>query len=99
MSFSIKFYKKAYREYFAAYEWYEEQSPGLGDRFENEVERLIDNIAKYPLIYPNKKYDCRESKIEDFPYLIVYKMYPAKNIIYIVSIFHTSRNPRKKYRK
>ncbi|BAU55456.1 type II toxin-antitoxin system RelE/ParE family toxin [Mucilaginibacter gotjawali] len=99
MSFVIKFYRKAYREYFEAYKWYEERQPGLGDRFENSVKKLIDAIDKHPLIFANKAYDTREGKTEDFPYLVVYKIYPKKNVIYITSIFHTSRNPKKKYRK
>jgi len=36
-------------------------------------------------------------KINDFPYLIVYKLYPGKNFVLVISIFHTSRNPRKKF--
>jgi hypothetical protein len=99
MSFVIKFYRKAYQEYFEAYEWYEERQTGLGSRFENSVKKLVDAIDKNPLIFANKKFDTREGQIEDFPYLVVYKIFPAKNTIYITSIFHTSRNPKKKYRK
>jgi hypothetical protein len=99
MEFAVKFYKKAYREYFDAYDWYDGQLPGLGDRFEKMVQRQIKFIVQNPLIYPNKKFDTKESKVEDFPYLIVYKIYPLKQVIYIVSIFHTSRRPSKKYRK
>jgi len=99
MSFVIRFYTRAYREYFKAYEWYEGQQLGLGDRFENSIKKLVDIVDEHPLIFPNKKYDTREGKTEDFPYLVVYKIFPRKNLIYIVSIFHTSRNPRKKYRK
>jgi hypothetical protein len=99
MSFVVKFYRKAYREYFEAYEWYEEKQSGLGDRFENSVKKLVDAVDKHPLLFPNKKFETREGKVEDFPYLVVYKVFPDKNLIYITAIFHTSRNPRKKYRK
>jgi ParE toxin of type II toxin-antitoxin system, parDE len=99
MSFSIEFDPKADIEYFKAWDWYEEQLIGLGDRFGDSVIRQIELISKTPLVYPSKKPQSRECEIEDFPFLIVYKIYPVKNLIYIVSIFHTSRNPRKKYRK
>jgi len=65
MSFVIKFYRKAYREYFEAYEWYEERQIGLGNRFENSVIKLVNAIDKNPLIFANKKYETREGKIEE----------------------------------
>jgi len=99
MNFIIEFDPKAEKEYFDAWDWYEEQLIGLGDRFGNSVIRQIEFISKAPLSYPSKKAQSRECKIEDFPFLIIYKIYPAKNVIYISSIFHTSRNPRKKYPK
>jgi plasmid stabilization system protein ParE len=72
---------------------------GLGNRFEDALERQIENIAKSPLIYANRKVDTRESKMEDFPYLIVYKIIWIENVILIMSIFHTSRHPQNKYRR
>jgi hypothetical protein len=96
---TVKIYKKAYKEYFAAYKWYEEQSPGLGGRFQFAVERQISKVARNPLFYPIKRLGTRESSVEEFPYLIVYKIFPEKNLISIVAIFHTSRNPLKKYNR
>ena len=99
MGFSIEFDPKADKQYFDAWDWYEERLEGLGDRFVDSVARQIELISKNPLAYPSKKTNCRECAVKDFPFLIVYKIYPKKNILYITSIFHTSRNPRKKYRK
>ncbi len=99
MQYNIDFLHKARDEYLDAFVWYEEQLPGLGSRFEKAVDRKLNSISKYPLFYPNKGRNLRESKIEDFPYLIVYKIYPQKRLIFIYSIFHTSRRPGKKYRK
>jgi len=99
MSFNIELDPKAEAEYFDAWDWYENQTIGLGNRFGNSVLRLIAIIADNPLAYPNKKSNVRECKIDDFPYLVIYRIYLSKNTIYITSIFHTSRNPRKKYRR
>ena len=92
MEFSIEFDPKADKEYFEAWDWYEEQLTGLGDRFGDSVIRQIELISKAPLLYPSKKAQSRECKIEDFPFLIVYKIYAAKNIIYITSIFHQQKS-------
>jgi plasmid stabilization system protein ParE len=92
----IQFDPKADLEYQEAYAWYEEQLQGLGSRFESSLEQKLLSILSAPLLYPVKKYDVRECKINDFPYLIIYKFYPGKKLVFIISIFHTSRNPRKK---
>lgn len=99
MDFNIEFDPKAEKEYFDAWDWYEGQVVGLGDRFGYALVKQIQSISKNPLAYPSKNTNTRELKVEDFPFLIVYKVFPKKNIIYITSIFHTSRNPKKKHRK
>ena len=99
MNYTIKFHPEAEKEYLEAYHWYEEHQTGLGERFELAVEKQIKLVANNPEHYTEKKYKCRESKTETFPYLIVYKFYPAEKLIWITSVFHTSRKPSKKNRK
>jgi mRNA-degrading endonuclease RelE of RelBE toxin-antitoxin system len=99
MSYDFEFLPKAQIEYTKAFAWYNEQLDGLGDRFENAVEKKLITVNENPVIYSKKAGGFREVKIEGFPYLIVYKIYPEKNLIVIYSIFHTSRWPGKKYRK
>ena len=89
---------KAQQEIIDAWEWYEEQQDGLGDRFKEEVRRKIKSVLRNPLIYQVKgKY--REAQTDIFPYLIVFKIDKRQNLILIVSVFHTSRYPKKKTRK
>jgi hypothetical protein len=99
MSLTVEFDPRAELEYFETWLWYESELHGLGDRFGRAVIRYIEIISTAPLAFPSKKVFTREAKIEDFPFLIIYKVFPSKNLIYITSIFHTSRNPRKKYKK
>lgn len=99
MAVTIEFDPKAELEYSDAFVWYEEQSVDLGYRFKASMLRKIDYVIKNPQHFPVKKNGYRECKIDDFPYLIVYKEFPKKDLIYILSIFHTSRHPDKKYPK
>ncbi|SDJ34414.1 Plasmid stabilization system protein ParE [Pedobacter sp. ok626] len=99
MSYNIRFLPAAESEYIKAYQWYEEHLEGLGDRFSRSVEKQIKLISKNPENYQIKERNCRESKIDVFPYIVVYKIYPKANDILIVAIFHTSRKPGKKYRR
>jgi hypothetical protein len=98
MPYVIKYYPEAEIEYLEAFRWYNEQLEGLGDRFELSIEKRLKDIIVNPLIHPTKKYSCKECVVEDFPFIIVYKIFPKQQIILIVSIFHTSRNPKRKYR-
>ena len=87
---------KARNEILDAWEWYEDKRPGLGDRFKDAVARKIKTIVKNPLHYPIKgKY--RETRIDDFPFLIVYQFDEEENVVFIVSVFHMSRHPERKW--
>ena len=96
MSYSFIQLPKAQLEILDAWELYEEKQDGLGDRFKEDLAKKIKAIAENPLHYPRKgKY--REAQADVFPFLIVFKFDKKANMIYIISVFHTSRNPKKKY--
>ncbi len=95
--YSIEILVKARRELLEAWEWYEDRQEGLGDRFRNEVFSKIGQIGKTPERYPERKKSFREARVEVFPYLVIYKIAKRKKTIAIVSIFHTSRSPKKKF--
>ncbi len=97
MIYTVDLLPKAHREIFEGWKWYEEEQPGLGNLFEAEVFSKIDLIADNPLHYPlkGKAYHANTDK---FPYVILYKINKKRNVVMIVSVFHTSRHPRKKYR-
>lgn len=99
MDYNIRFHPAAESEYIKAYQWYEEHLEGLGDRFSRSVEKQIKLISKNPEHYQIKKRNCRESKVDVFPYIMVYKIYQKTNDILIVAVFNTSRKPSQKYRK
>jgi plasmid stabilization system protein ParE len=98
MSFEVRFQSKAEEEYLHAVIWYENKQKGLGGRFVTSVEIQIKRIIENPEHYPLKKSQYRQSKAEHFPYVVVFKLYPIKKLILIISIFHTSRRPSKKFR-
>ena len=99
MSYTVIYYPVAEAEYLEAYDWYEEREEGLGQRFETALGDSISHIVNMPLSYPSKKSGRRECVMKDFPFIVVFKLYPKTETILIVSVFHTSRNPRKKYRR
>jgi plasmid stabilization system protein ParE len=94
---TIKILEEADKEWTEAALWYEKQSPGLGGRFIELVEKKLELITNYPKRYPIRKGNFRETLVAIFPYIIVYTYYESEQIITVSSIFHASRNPKKKY--
>lgn len=95
MSYHIELSPKAEIELHDAWEWYEEELPGLGDRFEHEFFRKLGLIQNNPLHYALKK-GLREAKTNTFPYLLIFKVSEIRKTILIVSVFHMSRHPKRK---
>lgn len=97
MIYTVDLVDKARRELVEAREWYEKKQSGLGIKFEQAFLDKVGLICNNPIHYPIKK-GFHEARIDDFPYLIVYKIIKSKSLIYITSIFHTSRHPKGKHK-
>jgi len=88
---------RAQKEITDAWEWYEERQQGLGDRFVHEITNRILLIEQYPDRYPTRFKAYKETPVSIFPFLIIYRLNKKRKIIRIVSVFHISLNPKKKY--
>jgi|SRR5579863_240360 len=97
MTYKIEVLPRARRELMEAWDWYDDRWTGLGDRFVQEIERKLKQIEKTPERYAERRKGFRETKVKIFSYLIIYRIQKRKKIVVVSSIFHTSRNPRKKY--
>lgn len=100
MPYGIIITKGALKEYSEAALWYDEQRIGLGEQFISTVRAKLVLIAENPELFSNKHRTYREVKIDSvFPYQIVYRVDMKGKRIVVSAIFHTSRKPKKKYRK
>jgi plasmid stabilization system protein ParE len=89
---------RAQKKIIQAWEWYEERQQGLGDRFLKELTRSIRLIEQNPDRYPNRYKSYKETPVPVFPFLIIYRLNRKKKLVRIVSVFHTSLNPKKKFK-
>jgi len=96
-AYSAIFSSRAQKEINESWNWYEERQPGLGDRFLKELTDRIYIIEQTPDKFPTRFKTYKETQVPVFPFLIIYRINNKKKLIRIVSIFHTSRNPKKKY--
>jgi plasmid stabilization system protein ParE len=87
----VSFHPEADAEYREAANWYRERSPPAADRFEQEVERVLEFIALNPEMYP--PYDAlhRFAVLRRFPYVLVFQA--SKEAAYIVAVAHAAQMP------
>lgn len=98
MSYTIVISERAYNELSDACEWYDDRIEGLGDKFREIVFDKFAEIKKNPIRARMRRKHYYEDLIKKFPYLIIYRTSEDTKEVYISSVFHTSRNPRKKYK-
>jgi plasmid stabilization system protein ParE len=99
MAYSYRLHEQAYEEYINAYEWYELKQKDLGTRFMGFVEKRLQQISDHPEYYSQIQSNYRSAKVENFPFVIVYEFFKRKSLIHIASIYHTNRNPKRKFRR
>ena len=98
MSFSYGFHELAQEEYESAVIWYAEKSIKAAEGFVVAVENTLGLICDHPERWRNEYRYFRELKLKKYPYVLVYTFEKSKGFVLIVAVFHTSRNPHKKYR-
>jgi plasmid stabilization system protein ParE len=99
MKYELVLREKALDELHEAYFWYEDKQKGLGERFLKTANDFLKVIQKNPHSFKTTYRIFREVWLRKFPFLIVYFKDEKKNKIVIVSVFHTSRNPKSKLRQ
>ena len=67
-----------------AYQWYEQQSQGLGELFLKELDYCYRKIQAFPSANSIVKKDYRQMSLKRFPYVVVFKIKNADILIYAV---------------
>jgi plasmid stabilization system protein ParE len=76
----------------AAYEWYEEQRPGLSDEFVAAIDVAIASVLSFPEGYSVVHRGARRVLLERFPYGLYYRI--TGQCVIIVACMHAARNPQ-----
>jgi len=93
MAYRLTVSDRAVREIGEAYEWYEEQVPGLGVEFVQELEAQLHFITESPRLYAETQRGIRRALLSRFPYGVFYAS--KGDIVSILGVVHTSRSPRR----
>lgn len=96
MRYTLIIREEAHFDAKEAYTFYEEKSPGLGERFIQELVKRYNEIIEHPEHYGfiDEQKIIRDVKLRHFPYLVVYEIRDYNVIIY--SVFNGYKNPDKR---
>lgn len=72
-----------------AAEWYEAQSPGLGDTFLDRVTEAVDSIGGHPQAYRKVVRDVRRASLRQFPYALWFRL---EDDAVVIACLHSKRD-------
>jgi hypothetical protein len=99
MPYKLLFDVKVKEELDLTYRWYDDRVNGLGEKFITAVKARLGQIVITPELFKLTRSSYRETKVDKFPFLIIYKIYEKDKAILVTTVHHTSRNPKRKYRR
>ena len=97
MSLQVGFQPLASLEVSDAACWYDEQRPGLGDRFLTAVNIAIDRASRWPNagapveVASDGTVPIRKVTTIGFPYAVGYEV--NRNALTVLAVFHQHRHP------
>ena len=91
MTYKIIVRPEAEREIQNAFDWYEEQSEGLGAEFLHAADACLSGVQRSPEAYQVMHGEIRRALLRRFPYAPFYL--PQENTIIVLACFHVKRSP------
>ncbi len=76
-----------------AFDYYEAQQPGLGDRFFAALDEALAEICRSPQTFRKFRGSIRKFTMRAFPFSVYYVI--EDDIVVVVSVFQGQRAPRK----
>lgn len=101
MPFTVIVKEEAHQDTIEAYNYYEEKSTGLGERFLEALQQRYRELSKTPTLYSFINEDplkvLRDVKLEKFPFVVVYEIIEKEVVVY--AVHNTYKHPDNKLKK
>src|ERR1700721_4657712 len=92
MNLQLIFRPEAKFEFFEAIIWYENQVPGLGKEFAQEVTQALERAQTQPEIFRKVRGRAQRIRLKRFkPYSLYFAV--KDDVFSVISVFHGARNP------
>lgn len=92
MSCRVIFRSSALTDIDDAYQWYEQQQPGLGDSFMAELGKVEALLGDNAMMFGRIRGEVRRAILDKFPYGVFY--IARSEFVSIIAVLHQARNPR-----
>lgn len=87
----VQFLSPAQQELDDAFQWYEDQMPGLGQEYLTEIDEAVHRITTWPGAQTVLRGAMRRCLVRRFPYGLIYGI--DERTIVIVAVAHLHRKP------
>ena len=91
MYYPVVFTQAARAELIDAQDWYEREAAGLGRRFREAIDALVERMSSNPRQFPVVYKNVRRALLRRFPYALFFVI--DNNALLVIACFHGSRNP------
>jgi hypothetical protein len=92
MKYKVLYNPEFYDDLQQAVDWYNEQQPGLGNRFYTTAKKHLNSLESYALHYAVRYDDIRCMPIKKFPYMVHYRIDMDKKTVKVDAVLSTDRN-------
>lgn len=75
----------------ATFQWYENELPGLGLEFLDELRSAYDRIVQGPLKYQDLRDGIRRALLRRFPYAVYFAV--ESDVVVVLAVLHAHRDP------
>ncbi len=89
--YSVIFTQAARGELIEAQDWYEREATGLGRRFRQAIDALMDRMSDNPREFPIVFKNIRRALLQRFPYSLFFVV--DDDALIVIACFHASRDP------
>ncbi len=89
--YSVIFTQAARAELIEAQDWYERKATGLGRRFRQATDLLIERMSDNPRQFPAVLKNVRRALLHGFPYSLFFVA--EDETLTVIACFHASRDP------
>jgi plasmid stabilization system protein ParE len=90
--FTVVFTQAARAELIEAQDWYEGEANGLGRRFRDSINVLVERVSANPRQFPIVFKSVRRALLRRFPYSLFFVL--EDETVLVIACFHASRDPR-----
>ena len=89
--YPVIFTQAARAELIEAQDWYEGEAAGLGRRFRQAIDALIERMSDHPRQFPTVFKNIRRAPLQRFPYSLFFVV--EDDALIVMACFHASRDP------